>query len=342
MNPLNADPSFAPPSAALVPRPAAPAVAPPPLRLLDDGDLAAVEGAFRDLLPVGAGIEAHLRGALGDLLGHPGSLARAQLAFGLMARRGVDRGQALRLAVAVEYFHTASLVFDDMPAMDDAGERRGHPCVHRVWGEAAATLAALALITRGYALLWEALGPLPAERRRRAAAIVDECLGVAGILDGQSRDLHYTAPQPSQHAAADDVLAVARGKTVPLIRLALVLPAVVAGVDGAALARMERLAEAWGLAYQAIDDFKDLLMDAEESGKSPARDALLGRPSLPRSAGCRAALARLRGLLADGRRRVSALEAELPELPPLLDRVQRHLEGERRRVLRRLRAGGRC
>ena len=334
-----------PPSASLLamhPVPPAPPAPPAPLELLDAGDLAAVERAFHDLLPVGPGVEAHLRGALGDLLAHPGSLARAQLAFGLMSRRGAERDQALRLAVAVEYFHTASLVFDDMPAMDDAGERRGHPCVHRVWGEAAATLAALALVTRGYALLWEALGPLPAPRRRRAAAIVDECLGVAGILDGQSRDLHHIAPEPSQHGAAEEALAVARGKTVPLIRLALVLPALAAGVDGAALANMERLAEAWGLAYQAIDDFKDLLMDAGESGKSPARDALLGRPSLPRAAGCRAALARLRSLLADGRLRVATLEVELPELPPLLDRVQRHLEGERRRVLRRLRAGRRC
>ena len=41
---------------------------------------------------------------------------------------------------------------------------------------------------------------------------------------------------------------VAAGKTVPLVRLALVLPAVVAGEDGETVHRLERLAASWGLA----------------------------------------------------------------------------------------------
>ena len=53
--------------------------------------------------------------------------------------------RAKDLAIALEYFHTASLVFDDLPCMDNALERRGVPCVHFAFGEAGAILTALAL-----------------------------------------------------------------------------------------------------------------------------------------------------------------------------------------------------
>jgi len=49
---------------------------------------------------------------------------------------------ALDLAIALEYFHTASLIFDDLPCMDNAATRRGAPCVHVAFGEAVATAEA--------------------------------------------------------------------------------------------------------------------------------------------------------------------------------------------------------
>ncbi|HEX6202396.1 MAG TPA: polyprenyl synthetase family protein [Thermoanaerobaculia bacterium] len=302
------------------------------LRLLPPAELRRVERAFRTLLPLGDGLEEHLRGALEDLLAHPGSLVRAQLAYGILAARGAARRRALALATAVEYFHTASLVFDDLPAMDDAVMRRGHPCPHVVHGEAAATLAGLALITRAYELLWRSLEAVPPADRRRAARVVAQCLGVGGILDGQARDVHF---DPRAGGAAS-VTAVALGKTVPLIRLALVLPARVAGVAEEGVELLERLAEAWGLAYQAVDDFRDLLAGGPESGKSGDRDAVLGRPNLAHRAGRRQALERLSALLADGRALVAAVARTAPDLGPLLARVQEQLEEERRQVAERL------
>ena len=42
------------------------------------------------------------------------------------------------LAEGIEYFHHALLIFDDLPCIDDAVERRGRRCVHRVAGESQA------------------------------------------------------------------------------------------------------------------------------------------------------------------------------------------------------------
>lgn len=305
-----------------------------PLALLEPNESVRVAEAFRYRQPTPTDLEPGLRGVLRDLLDHPGSLARAQLAYALMRELGAAAEPALSVAAAIEYFHTASLVFDDLPSMDDATERRGRPCPHVAHGEGPAVLGALALINRAYGLLWRVLADLDRERSRRAAILVEECLGATGVLDGQARDLAF---EPSR-AGADEVLRVAMGKTVPLVRLSLVLPALVAGAADAELERLEELAIAWGLAYQVLDDFKDLVTGREETGKSPERDLALGRPNLPATIGMRPAMARLTGLLASAGRVLSHLELRAPawhSLRPLQD----FLQDERRRLVLRLADG---
>lgn len=302
------------------------------LRLVDPSESRRVRRAFSTLLRPDAAIEPRLRAVVEDTLAHPGSLARAQLAFGLGIRLGVPTGRALRLAVAVEYFHASSLILDDLPAMDDAAERRGRPCPHRVWGEAAATLGALAFITRGYALLWEGIAPLPPRRRDRAAALVAECLGLAGILDGQSRDVHF-ADRPRGDG---EMLRVEAAKTVPLIRLALLLPALAAGLEERTLARLERLAAGWGLAYQVLDDFKDDLLSDDEAGKTTHRDRSLGRPNLAVRSGHRQAIARLAALLDAAADELAALARRSARRWEPLARLQASLEEAQQRVIARL------
>jgi geranylgeranyl pyrophosphate synthase len=287
--------------------------------------------AYRRLLPVGPGIERNLAGVLTDALNHPGSLYRAQVAWGLLSAGGAAAETAVAQAIAIEYFHTASLLFDDLPAMDDAAQRRGRPCPHGTWGEAATMLAALALITRAYELLWRSLDHLEPRRRQRAAALVADSLGLDGILNGQALDLHFAAAERS----GADVLRVAVGKTVSLIRLTLVLPALTVGAGEDVLQRLDGLATAWGLSYQILDDFKDCLMSREESGKTPARDGLLGRPNLPLVAGWESALGRLEGLLAEAAELLAPLAAEGDRWAPLL-RLQEVLDGELADVRRRL------
>ena len=297
------------------------------LGILEPLEARFVAAGFRQLLPVAGAVEPHLRGALEDSLEHPGSLVRAEVVYAILSRHGVAAAAARRAAIAIEYFHTASLLFDDLPCMDDARERRGRRCPHLVHGEAAAVLAALALINRGYGLLWGVLATLPLERRLRASELVTTCLGVDGILDGQARDLHFAAAASGRGPAAE-VRRIAEGKTVSLIRLTLVLPAVMAGAGAAAVARLERLSTVWGLSYQILDDFKDGLMSACETGKSSGRDEALGRPNLPGALGTGEALDILGELLDEGRRLLAAFGGgerwrALGELQALLERQQR-------------------
>ena len=302
------------------------------LRLVRPAESRRLHRAFATSLHAEGASDPRLRAVVADVLIHPGSLVRAQLAFGLGLRLGVAATAALRLATAVEYFHTASLIFDDLPAMDDASERRGRPCPHRVHGEAAATLGALAFITRGYALLWEGIGALPPRRRDRISTVVAEGLGLLGILDGQARDVHFVARASDR----EEMLRIEAAKTAPLLRLALLLPAIAAGEEELVLHRLSRLAEGWGLAYQLLDDFKDDLLSQGESGKTPRRDRALGRPSLAVRAGHRAARERLASELATTRAELMALEADRAESWEPLRRLQGHLEQAEQQVTERL------
>lgn len=295
--------------------------------LLDPETFAELAAAFERLLPAGPAIEAHLQAVVEDTLSRPGSLFRAQLVYAGALRRGMPATAARELAVAVEYFHSASLLFDDLPAMDDARERRGHPCAHLRHGEAAAMLGALALINQGYHLLWRVFARLPAARGAAASRLVNECLGLRGILDGQARDLHFQ----SSARGESEVAAVAVGKTVTLIRLTLLLPAICGSAGREERALLERLAKAWGRAYQATDDFKDLLMEAAETGKSPRRDTQLGRPNLPAAIGLAAASRRLREWLSEGREVLAALPSRSE-----LQKLQQVLESEVAEVEKRL------
>ena len=299
--------------------------------LLSDEDFARVQSGYGNSMEVGPRTEPRLRMAIEHVLANPGSLVRAQLAYQIMRARAVNESDALAVAVAIEYFHTASLVFDDMPAMDHATERRGSPCVHVRFDEATATLAALAFITRAYALLWQAIGKLPATARSEAAQLVSSCLGVDGILNGQSRDLQFHDSAGQEQ----DVLEVAEGKTVTLIRLTLLLPALVGGVSAADRAILEELSQRWGLAYQVMDDFKDGLMTPAETGKTAARDVSLHRPNLPAVLGWSAARSRLDTLMAEARTRVASLQQRDPAWQ-ILQRLQVVLDREQARIQTRL------
>lgn len=270
-----------------------------------------------------AAVEPNLEQALRHTLEHPGSLIRPRLVMQLAAAYGVGTGAAQDLAVALEYFHSASLLFDDLPCMDDAFERRGTACAHRLFGEAGAILAALGLINRAYALAWRAVAGCDAGKQAQALEFVEQRLGVGGLLNGQSLDLTYASlPHTCQTTEQ-----IARGKTVALIRLTLVLPAMLGDASSREIALLERLALLWGLAYQALDDLKDLLESEEDTGKTGARDVLLDRPNAAAVLGIGPAIERVEKLIRTGNAALRRLVAARGSLG-FLDALRGKLEAE--------------
>lgn len=241
-----------------------------------------------------------------------------------MARaHGSPDESSLQLAIALEYFHTASLLFDDLPSMDDATHRRGAMCVHQLYGEGAGILSALGLINRAYALLWQAAAQSAPARQAAALRYVESHLGLGGLLNGQSHDLHYSELPLAERSPQK----IAMGKTVSLIRLSLVLPAMLGAPPPRVIRLLDRLAIFWGLAYQALDDLKDVLHEDARAGKTTARDNLLDRPNLALTLGASATIERLQKLVRFSARCVSRLQNLAPSLS-CLDIPHQRLELE--------------
>lgn len=266
--------------------------------------------AFTDFLPLPDHLEAHLKEALIRVLNNHGSLIRPEIILDLALGYDLPEAVAVDLAIGLEYFHTASLLFDDLPSMDDAIERRGTPCVHVEFGDAGAILAGLALVNRAYALVWRAAARCSPKQQPKALEYLEHHLGVSGLLHGQSMDLHY-ASLPRGRQTAEKI---AIGKTVSLMCLTLILPAILGNAPSAELHLLNRIALFWGLSYQIADDLKDVLQSSSESGKTSFRDESLGRPNIALILGVNGALERLQRFIAMGDRTVSKLVAMRPSL----------------------------
>ncbi len=284
--------------------------------------------AYTQYLPLPADTEPELGAALVSILHNPGSLVRPQVVLGVSLAYGFALEHATELAIALEYFHTASLLFDDLPSMDHAVERRGRPCVYVEFGEASAVLSALALINRAYALVWKAVAECVPECRARALAFLERYLGVDGLVNGQSMDLHHAGRSHTWQSTR----AIALRKTVPLFRLTLVLPAMLGNAPERELQLLDRIAIFWGLSYQIVDDLKDVLEQSAASGKTTSRDQLLDRPNMALVLGTDAAAQRLTRFVRVGDRVTARLVRARPAMR-FLESVRDELSQEALRVV---------
>ena len=293
----------------------------------DRQSTASLQESFFGSMRLPSALDSGFEEALRHVLSNPGSMVRPRMVLRVAAAYGVDAEAAHNVAFALEYFHTASLIFDDLPCMDNALERRGVACVHVEYGESSAILSALALINRAYALVWRAVASCPAQSRHEVMDYIEKRLGVDGLLNGQSLDLHYSSLPHTQETTER----IALGKTVSLIRLTLVLPAMLGGAPAREIQLLERIAACWGLGYQIIDDLKDVLQSETETGKTAARDETLDRPNIAGAIGICGAVERLERLMRIGDRTLRHLLVHRPGLA-FLSKLRSDLEGELRQV----------
>jgi len=283
---------------------------------------------FTGSFPLPAATEPHLRAALDRVLSNPGSLIRPQIVASMFAAYDLPAARAAELGFALEYFHTASLLFDDLPCMDDATERRGQPSIHVEFGEAGAILTALALINRAYALTWKSVAGCSTANQAAAFDYIERYLGVGGLLNGQSMDLNYASLRSGHHVTEQ----IAMGKTVSLIRLTLVFPGILGGASPDELQLLDRVAVCWGLTYQIVDDLKDVLHTNAESGKTHSRDISLGRPNIALAIGIPEAVQRLTRLIAIGDRMLQRLVDRRPPVA-FLQQLRIQLDAEANQII---------
>jgi geranylgeranyl pyrophosphate synthase len=179
------------------------------------------------------------------------------------------RGNAARAvpaAASIELVHAASLILDDLPAMDDAPLRRGRRANHLEFGEAVAILGAFGLLNLAYATI--ARGYDPALASSMTMRIAD-AVGPSGLIGGQALDLE-AVDRPIDFETLERIH---RGKTGALFVAAAACGALTAGAAAEPIAALSAYAKNLGLAFQIVDDLLDVSGDPEETGKAVRADA---------------------------------------------------------------------
>jgi len=181
---------------------------------------------------------------------------------------GVPDERSLRVASAVEFVHSYSLIHDDLPAMDNDDLRRGRPTVHRRFGEATAILAGDALLPLAFETLADAATHPDAGIRAQLVTGLAQSIGARGMVGGQMLDLY---PRPK--ATYGDVARMERLKTGALFAYACEAGALLGGAGVANRAALMAYALDMGLAFQIVDDLLDLEGDEATVGKKVGKDA---------------------------------------------------------------------
>ena len=186
------------------------------------------------------------------------------------------------IALSVEYFHTASLIADDLPAMDDDDFRRSKPSLHVKYGEATAILATYALISRGYSLindsidqycrLFDILPNEAGEIYRLTIESISNTTGIMGATGGQFMDVFCR--EKNQH----NLVEIIEKKTSALFEMAFFLGWIYGGGSLLKKDKVIAAASSFGRSFQILDDLKDVGSDVNsnnivnELGDSCCRD----------------------------------------------------------------------
>jgi len=180
-----------------------------------------------------------------------GKRFRPLLVVGGCEAVGTPGRSALSVACAIELLHTYSLVHDDLPAMDNADQRRGQPTCHRKFGEGNAILVGDALLT----LAFEWLSRDGAPNALAIIRTISQACGTTGLIGGQVLDLQaISQPRAAGERTWRDI---ARRKTAALISASVVAGALAGGAKPDQAKRLQGYGEGIGIAFQLIDDLHD-------------------------------------------------------------------------------------
>jgi len=176
-------------------------------------------------------------------------------------------GQSVRSgAVSVELVHVGSLVHDDI--IDEADERRGVPTVNCIEGPSHAILVGDYLLARA--------GVEAARVSKEVAEVLAET--IADLCDGQSRE---TVDLFNVDRQVDAVLKSVKGKTAALMRASCRIGALCTGYTGEQVEALSRFGEAFGMAFQIVDDVLDIVSTTVAMGKPVGNDLKEGVYTLP-------------------------------------------------------------
>lgn len=173
----------------------------------------------------------------------------------------------VKLAMSVEFMHTATLLHDDV--VDESDRRRSKPTARMIWGNQASVLVGDFLLGQAFRVMVD-VGSLEALDVLATAASI--------IAEGEVMQL---SAAKNLATTEDDYLAVIKAKTAALFMAAAEVGPIVAGASQEDRAALRSYGMNLGLAFQLVDDVLDYGGDAGTLGKNVGDDFREGKITLP-------------------------------------------------------------
>ncbi len=203
----------------------------------------------------------------GHLIAGGGKRMRPMLTLACGSLLGYPGTRHHKLAAAVEFIHTATLLHDDV--VDGSGLRRGKRTANLIWGNPASVLVGDFLFSRAFELMVED-GSLKVLRILSHASAV--------IAEGEVEQL---TAQRQVDTDEDHYLEIISAKTAALFAAACRVAPVVAEANEDSELALECYGKNLGIAFQLSDDVIDYASDAETMGKGVGDDFRDGKMTLP-------------------------------------------------------------
>ena len=179
---------------------------------------------------------------------------------------GLKEAAILPLLRSLEYMHTASLIFDDLPAQDNASIRRGRPTLHEVYNTATAELTGLFLTQKAV----EEQASLDGFASKTVLKLIQyTAQKTADMCKGQAMDLH----SKGEPLTLEQLNTMCFYKTGIAFEASLIMPAILAHAREQEIEALKRFSYHAGIAFQIKDDLLDVEGNQSTLGKPIGKDA---------------------------------------------------------------------
>ena len=227
------------------------------------------------VVPVGSGLHTYLYGVLDEFIARGGKRLRPAMAMMACEAVGGDPLRALPSGCAVEFFHAAALIHDDI--MDGSELRRDEQCAHIVHG------IPLAINTGDFALGLVCTIVVRDEglNDRTKIAVLDAIGEMsARTIEGQALDVGWVRDDVYD-LKADDYLFMALGKTGYYSGISpLKIGALIGGAGDRERRSLEEFGKNSAVAFQIQDDLLNIVGDEVATGKDYLNDILESKRTL--------------------------------------------------------------
>lgn len=217
-------------------------------------------------------------------------------------------------ACAIELIHSASLILDDLPCMDNAEYRRGKKANHIVYGEGTAILASAALWVAAFKIFSD-IHSVEINSIVRETA---DSIGHTGLIKGQFIDIE-SFKKPQTLKELEDCYYL---KTGILFQNAAKIGALMGGAAREQSAILEKFGRDFGLAYQVRDDILDAESTLEKAGKDVKVDIKNGKATYASLLGMEGAKKTLSNMAEKICRNVQCLALDVDQLVEITENLK--------------------